>query len=132
MRSIAKDKGLHSYYKLTKADLVALLLQQSSAEMPTPPSRSKDKGGRCAFPIKIIPRPQEMDEFEKDDMKNSRPVVERRLSKLHKWLDDYASKPIKKAVDKAFSREKSSMLRLYDGAKKTLKDMVEKEAVKEY
>ena len=94
MRSIAKDKGLHGYYKLTKADLVALLLEQSSAEMPTPPPRSKGKGGRHVFPVKIIPRPQEMDEFEKEDMKKSRSVVERRLSKLHKWLDDYASKPI--------------------------------------
>ena len=132
MRSIAKDKSLDGYHKLTKADLVGLLLEQSSAEMPTPPPRSEGKEGRRAFPVKIIPRPQEMDEFEKEDMKKSRPVVERRLSKLHKWLDDYASKPIKKVVDKAFSREKSSMLRLYDGAKKTLKDMVGKEAEKEH
>ena len=27
LRSIAKDKGLHGYYKLKKADLVALLLE---------------------------------------------------------------------------------------------------------
>ena len=29
---IAKDKGLHGYYKFTKADLVALLLEQSAEE----------------------------------------------------------------------------------------------------
>ena len=29
---IAKDKGLHGYYKLTKADLVVLLLEQSAEE----------------------------------------------------------------------------------------------------
>ena len=32
LRIIAKDKGLHGYYKLTKADLVALLLEQSAEE----------------------------------------------------------------------------------------------------
>ena len=39
-------------------------------------------------------------------MKKSRPVVESRLSRFHKWLDDYVPKPTKKAVDKAFSRQK--------------------------
>ena len=34
-RSIAKDKGLRGFYKLKKADLLALLLEQSSEEMPT-------------------------------------------------------------------------------------------------
>ena len=32
LRIIAKDKGLHGYYKLTTADLVALLLEQSAEE----------------------------------------------------------------------------------------------------
>ena len=36
LRSIAMYKGLHGYYKLSKADLVALLLEKSSEEMPTP------------------------------------------------------------------------------------------------
>ena len=36
LRSIAKDKGLHGCYKLKKADLLALLLEQSAEEMPTP------------------------------------------------------------------------------------------------
>ena len=30
LRSIAKDKDLHGYYKLKKDDLVALLLEQSA------------------------------------------------------------------------------------------------------
>ena len=46
MRSIAKDKGLHGFYKLKKADLVALLLEQSSEEMPTPPTRASGKERR--------------------------------------------------------------------------------------
>ena len=41
LRSIAKDKGLHGYYKLKKADLLALLLEQSTEEMPTPAPRTR-------------------------------------------------------------------------------------------
>ena len=70
--------------------------------MPTPPPWSKGKKRRPALPVSIIPSPQEMDEFEKEEMKKSRPVVESRLSRLHKWLDDYVPKPIQKAVDEAF------------------------------
>ena len=44
---------------------------------------------------------------------------------------DCVPKPIKNAVSKAFSRAKNSILSLYDGAKKTLKDIVEKEAEEE-
>ena len=94
LRGIAKDKGLHGLYKLKKADSVALLLEQTTKEVPTPPPRSKGKKRRPALPLRIIPSPQEMDEFEKEEMKKSRPVVESRLSKLHKWLNDYIPKPI--------------------------------------
>ena len=72
-----------------------------------------------------------MDEVEREEMKRSRPVVESRLGKLHKWLDDYVPKPIKKAVDKAFITFKNRIPRLYDGAKKTLKDIVGKKAEEE-
>ena len=65
LRSIVKDKGLRGYYKLKKANLVALLLEQSTEEIPTSPPRGREK---------IIPRRQEMDEFEKEEVKKSRPV----------------------------------------------------------
>ena len=71
LRSIAKDKGLRGFYKLKKADLFALLLEQSSEEMPTPPPRVSWKEGRCALPIKIILSHQKMGEFEKEEMKKS-------------------------------------------------------------
>ena len=63
LKSIAKYKDLHGFYKLKKAEVLALLLEQSSEEMPTPPPRSKSKERRRALPVKIIPSPQEMDEF---------------------------------------------------------------------
>ena len=77
LRSITNDKGLYGYYKIKKADLVALLLEQQSEEMPTPQSSSSGKEGRRALSVKITSSPQEMDEFEKEEMKMSRPVVKK-------------------------------------------------------
>ena len=101
--------------------MIALLSEQSAEEMPTSPPRSQEK---------IIPSPQEMDEFEKEEMKKGRPVVKNQLNEWYDWLIDYVSKPIKSAVSKAFSRAKNSILGWYDGAKKTLKVDVEGEAEK--
>ena len=69
LRSIAKDKGLWGYYKLKKDDLVALLLEQSAEELPTAPPRARERERRPVLPVKIIPSLQEMDEFEKEEMK---------------------------------------------------------------
>ena len=40
LRNIAKDKGRRGCYKLKKADVLALLLEQSTKEMSTPLRRS--------------------------------------------------------------------------------------------
>ena len=106
MRSIAKDKSLRGFYKHKKGELLTLLLEQSAEEMPAPAPRSKGKERRPVLPVKIIPSPQEMDEFEKEEMKKRSPVVKGKLSKLHKWLDDHIPKPIKNAVNEAFLRLK--------------------------
>ena len=89
LRSISKDKGLRGFCKLKKADLLALLLEQSSEEMPTPPPRASGKEERHPLPVKIISSPQEMDEFEKEEMKKSRPVVKNRLNEWYGWLIMY-------------------------------------------
>ena len=47
------------------------------------------------------------------------------------WLITYQNQLIKNAVSKAFLRWENSILWLYDGAKKTLKDDAESEARKE-
>ena len=131
LRSIAKDKGLRGYYKLKKDNLVALLLEQSVEEMPTPQPRARMNKKRPALPVKIISSPQEMDEFEKEEMKKSRLVVKNRLNKWYDWQVDYVPKPIKNVVSKSFSRAKNSILSLCDGAKKTLKGYVEGKAEKQ-
>ena len=63
-------------------------------------------------------------------MAKSRPVVKSKLNEWYDWLVDYVSKPVKIAVSKAFSRVKNNILNLYDGTKKTLKDIAEKEVEK--
>ena len=55
-------------------------------------------------------------------------MVKKRLNEWCDCLVDYVPKPIKNVVSEAFLRAKNSILRLYDGTKKILKDIVEKEA----
>ena len=97
--------------------------------MPRQPPRTNGER-RPVPPINIIPSPQEMDEFQKEEMKKSRPVVKNKLNEWYDWLVNYVPEPIKNAVSKAFLRAKNSILRLYDGAKKTLKGDVQSEAEK--
>ena len=52
--------------------------------MLTPLPRASGKERRHELPVKIIPSPQEMDKFEKEEMKKSRPVIKKRLSE---WYD---------------------------------------------
>ena len=61
-----------------------------------------------------------MDEFEKEEVKKSRPVVKNKLNEWHDWLVDHVPKPIKNAVSKKI-RLKNSILGLYDGVKNALK-----------
>ena len=112
LRSIAKDKGLRGYHTLKKDDLVALLLEQSAEEMPTPPPRARRRERRPVPSIKIIQSRQELDEFEKEEMEKRMSVVKNRLSKLYDQLIDYIPKPIKKAMDKVFLGIKNSIMSL--------------------
>ena len=83
---------------------------------------TSDKGRPA---LSVNPSPQEMDEFEKQEMKKGRSVVKNKLKKRYDWYVDYVPKPIKTAASKAFLRAKNSILGLYDGVKKTLKGQAE-------
>ena len=65
----------------------------------------------------VSPNPQEMDEFEKEEIKRSRLVVKNKLNEWYNWLVDYVPKPIKNAAGKAFLKAKNSILGLYDDVK---------------
>ena len=50
----------------------------------------------------VSPNSQEMNEFEKDEMKKSRSLVKNKLNGWYDWLIDHIPKPIKNAASKEF------------------------------
>ena len=62
--SIVKAKGFCGYCSLNKADLIALLLEQSNQEMPIPPLRTNNHKKRPVHLVKIFLHQEEMDNFE--------------------------------------------------------------------
>ena len=66
LKVIAKNPDLHGYYMLKKTDLIALLSEESTEEIPRPPPRTKRYKRKRR--TKIISSSQEMDKFE---IKNS-------------------------------------------------------------
>ena len=50
----------------------------------------------------MSPNSQEMNEFEKDEMKKSRSLVKNKLNGWYDWLIDNIPKPIKNATSKEF------------------------------
>ena len=49
--------------------------EQSTLETPTPPPNNQRVQERPVHHVKIIPKPQEMNEFYEKEMKQSSPVV---------------------------------------------------------
>ena len=72
-----------------------------------------------------------MDLFELQEMEKTRSVVKSKLKNFYDWLVDYVPKSIKEPVGNAFSKVKSRIMGLYEGARKTLKGEVEEQAEKE-
>ena len=127
LRAIAKERGLRGYYKIRKAELVSLL------EAPIRPPRrpgQKRSLGRAA----IVPKLEEIDLFEQQEMTRTRSVVKSKLSEWYDWLAGHVPESIKKPVSSAFSKAKNHIMRLYGDVKKKLglKEQVEEQAEKEH
>ena len=71
--------------------MVALLLEQSAEEMPTPAPRSKLKKRRSVAPVRIIPSPQ--------DIRNAASKAFSRVKNSILVLHDSAKKPLKGYVE---------------------------------
>ena len=69
LRALAKERGLKGYSRLRKADLVHLLEESSS--QPVAPPRKEGKR-RAVSKVSIIPHPQDMDIFERQEMQKQR------------------------------------------------------------
>ena len=89
---------------------------------------AQDIGANAVYkgrPVSLVNQsPQEMDEFEKEEMKKSRPEVKNQLREWSGWPVDHVPKPIKNAASTKFLRLKNSILKLYYGVKYALKGEV--------
>ena len=122
LKSLARDRGLRNYSRMTKAELVALLQnnpppgQSHASAAPTPHTRPPptqtwepmdDRRPRK-------PSPQEMDIFEQQEMSKRRPQVKTKLNKWYDWLINHVPKPIKDGASKAFKTFKDKAMGLYN------------------
>ena len=128
LRAIAKERGLRGYYKLRKAELVSLL--GTSMGSPQRPGPKKSLSSKVA----LLPKPEDMDVFEQQEMTKTRPGVKSKLNEWYDWLVDYVPESIKKPVSSVFSRAKNHIMKLYGDVKKRLglKEQVEELAEKEH
>ena len=60
------------------------------------------------------PSPQEMDIFERQETRKSRPEVKGKLNKWYDWLINHVPKPIKDGASKAFKTFKDKIMGLYN------------------
>ena len=84
----------------------------------------------CIRHPRVVPHPKETEKLAEQVMAKSRQVVKSKLNEWCDWRVDYVSKQVKSAVSKAFLRVKNNILNVYDGTKKTLTDVAEKETEK--
>ena len=88
LRASAKERGLKGYYKLKKAELVDLL------ETPIRPPRRPGQR-KPLRQVTVLPKPEDMDKFEQQEMMKNRSVVKSKLNEWYNWLIRYVPKPIK-------------------------------------
>ena len=124
LKSLARDRRLRNYYRMRKAELVALLQNNGTKEdprVPTPGTRPPPPPPPPTQTWEPIddrrprkPSPQEMDMFEKQEMSKSRPQVKTKLNKWYDWLIHHVPKPIKDGASKACITFKDKVMGLYN------------------
>ena len=108
LKSLARDRGLRNYSRMTKTELVVALLQNNpppgqsrASAAPTPHTRPPPPPPptRTWEPIDDRkprkPSSQEMDTFEQQEVSKGRPQVKSKLNKWYDWLINHVPKPIK-------------------------------------
>ena len=143
LKSLARDRGLRNYSRMRKAELVALLQNNSppgqscasaaptARTRPPPPAPQRhtvptpqmslsgaSQRGTTWEPIDDRrprkPTQQEMDIFEQQEMSKSRPQVKSKLNKWYDWLINHVPKPIKDGASKTFKTFKDKIMGLYN------------------
>ena len=134
LKALAKDRELRNYSRMRKAELVALLQNNSPpppaprtipprpTRPPPPVSRMSPSGasprGATWEPIDDRrprkPTQQEMDIFKQQEMSKSRPQVKSKLNKWYNWLINHVLKTIKDGASRAFKTFKDKIMGLYN------------------
>ena len=123
LKSLARERRLRNYSRMSKAELVALLQNnpppaprtrppRPTRPPPPPPPTQTWEPIDDRRPRK--PSPQEMDIFEQQEMSKSRPQVKGKLNKWYDWLINHVPKPIKDGASKAFKTFKDKVMGLYN------------------
>jgi len=85
--------------------------------------------------VTILPKPEDMDIFEKQEMQQNQSVVKTKLNKWYDWLIGHVPKPIRERASNGFLNLKNSIfIGLYNNAKEKLglKGEIEEQAMKKH
>ena len=121
LKALARECGLRNYYRMRRADLVALLQNN-----PPPPSQMStwepiDDRLRPDHPIQPprsggprAPTQREMDIFEQQEMSKSRSQVKNKLNDWYDWSVNHVPKTVKDKASRAFKTFKDKIMGLYN------------------
>ena len=106
----------------------------TTSELPPVAAPRREGKRRPATHVKIIPYPQDMDIFDRQEMQKQRPLVKNKLNEWYDWLVHHVPKTVESKVSNAFKAFKERIAGLWGkvSGKETLKDIVEEEAEKQH
>ena len=132
LRALAKERDLRGFWKLRKADLIALLNEDIT---PKRPPRSI-RGRRAVRKATIVESAQDMDIFEDMEISKNRSTVRNKLNEWYDWLVNSVPTSVKDNVKSAYDGFKKKLMDLYKKAtgteEKGLQVQVENEAKEEF
>ena len=152
LRALARENGLKGYSKKRKAELIDFIrerlfpknqtLSPSALASPLGISETSQTGARPVVrasrtrpppppppPQPRDPNRQEMDIFEQQEMRKSRPEVKGKLVDWRNWLINHVPKPIRDRASKAFKTFKDGVMRLYNKVTKKESELSDAGAV---
>ena len=143
LKALMKERGSRGYSKLRKAELIALLQNNSPAlcNRPTPGPQTRPPRPTSSPPPPLIdnrpsvrfrsdrprqpellrqlgerqPSSREMDVFEQQEMSKNRPQVTSKLNDWRDWLVNHVPKTIKDKASRAFKTFKDKIMGLFKG-----------------
>ena len=116
LKALAREHGLRGYSRLRKAELIALLRPTPRTRPPRPtrlpPSPPQSVSFRPDRPRQ--PSPQEVNIFEQQEMRKSRPQVMSKLNDWYDWLINHVPSSIKYNASRAFKTFKDKIMGFYN------------------